>query len=206
MTRNNIYFLLTTLPLLLLIPVTFIGLSVYTGSKAIEGISVPAESLYGGPIPSHVKVYSSIELRDGFLAQYKDLKSNIRVSLVQTTNEPRAYAKEQDKLLLHMLKEYATGGGLSEHVSPVIIQFAAAQFDPRRASEYSVSDAQIAEHIVKSEKFKNNREVFFEMGLLNLPDMQVLYLASDDEQPVNSEALYAFLSEMPLLNSTVAGL
>jgi len=199
MTRQNLFFLLATLPLLFLIPVTFIGLSLYTGSKAIEGISVSPESLYGGPLPPHVKVFSSIELREGYLSQYHDTKRGVKVSLVQAS-KPGPGRQADQKLLLNKLKHYSTGSGLSEDFSPVIIRFASAQFDPRRASEYSVSTVSIGKHQIQSEKFKNNRDVFFEMGVFDLGDQQLLFLASNDDQPVNSEGLYAFLSEVPLLS------
>lgn len=158
---------------------------------------IDAALFFGGAPPTRLDTLLSVRIPGGKLGEFFDPDTKQKLSLV-LADRPVA-GREQASVggLMKMLDIDRRKAGPVQEVDGMILKYAAAQFSILAAGNVAPTEVPIAEWAVAAERFETTRSANYLMGVINLEQQQLLFLALRKGEPVDSALVGELLEKVP---------
>lgn len=183
---------------LLLVPMLFIMVMTWVGTKTFSSSYAPVSQIFGEPGPLLVagKAY---ELKGGYLGRFQEKDGNTRMSILKATlPDSSSHSQSQENLFALLRRAYF--GDQTTGLSPVTAAYAISQFDIRRAEPLHKLAIETPKGPIETQFFRNERQVNFAAARLRSFDYELLILASSDGELNKLPELF---SSVPLIMDTL---
>ncbi|MCB0334293.1 MAG: hypothetical protein KDD55_12380, partial [Bdellovibrionales bacterium] len=174
----------------------FLGviLFIFTGGTLLfEKDTISPEEVFGSVPPAPLIVHGTFQTEEGLIGEIIDPKTNLSISIVREHPLPSTPEVLGAKNLLDAIKAYKLRQEVNEQFGPLLLKYASAHFDSRRAKYLETATLTYGGKTIPAITFHVKFEQFYTIALFEQKNARTLLLAMRPEQPVQQERLKEIL-------------
>ena len=171
-----------------LIVVISIGALVYFGGQFVNNMRATAQEIYGGPVPSTVTSIIALDLKKSKMGVFVDNTSQLAVVFIENppTSEPNPPFSEPD-----VQKALSSMDATQKEI----------QNSLKGSGEGIPSTLTLGDQTVHTLRYTDNKKQQNEVGVLNLDQHQLVFIATATQAGDNSQAISNFLQSVPAIKN-----
>ncbi|NDC38863.1 MAG: hypothetical protein EBZ48_12570 [Proteobacteria bacterium] len=173
-------------PLSIIVATVLFFISVWGLARYYLGqFSIPAEVVYGGPLPANLKQLASFQTPEGLTADLYNSNNFTKVGFAFSFDSPAAPEVLQGQALLEILRLSSRAEAPDPRLSGFTARYLSAQFDARRAYDIAPVELKVNDRVISAARFVSKAEWNHLVGMVNLPYGQFVFQAVRKNTPVD---------------------
>ncbi|MBN8549017.1 MAG: hypothetical protein J0M12_06860 [Deltaproteobacteria bacterium] len=180
-----------------------VGLFVYARSLMRQNHIEPS-TFFAGPVPPPLETLMSVRIEGGELGEFFDPQTKQKLSLLLVARPTAGSESVSVPGLIQLIDKDRLGVEQVSEVARIALKYASAQFSVLAAGKIAQVDVPIATGKVIAEQFETTKSAHYLMGVINLKDQQLLFLALKKGEDVDAALIGHYLEKVPGVAERVA--
>ena len=161
--------------------VAFFGVVLGLQHLMFSDLKVPPEATFGRALPAGSQVISSLKAVDGATLAFYNPANQHKVSIARS--KAPAATVPSGEALIDIIIKYQADGTLDSRMAPLSIRFLSAEFDARRANNFTVTKLASGYELTN---FVTNHGANYSVAALRRGDEEILLIVYRKDLPVDS--------------------